>query len=137
MMGFMLTSPLYPRSAPFSPKSQSFSYYFNCICNYYNAQSSNSTLINSPLLYLNLCLQMVSGKWREMLQTCTKTLMWKQPRHAFLRCSCLKHACLDLLCKRALKCSLFILAVQWIAVRCMHNTAMVNKSFPKRDWYST
>ena len=28
-----------------------------------------------------------------------KTLMCKQPRHACLRCSCLKHASLDLLCK--------------------------------------
>ena len=46
---------------------------------------------------------MVSGKLREMLETCTKTLMCKQPRHACLRCSCLKHACLDLLCKRALR----------------------------------
>ena len=36
-----------------------------------------------------------------MLETCTKTLMCKQPRHACLRCSGLKHASLDLLCKRA------------------------------------
>ena len=46
---------------------------------------------------------MVSGKLREMLETCTKTLMCKQQRHACLRCSCLKHACLDLLCKRAFR----------------------------------
>ena len=45
---------------------------------------------------------MVSGKWRELLETCTKTLMCKHLRHACLKCSCLKHACLDLLCKRAL-----------------------------------
>ena len=38
-----------------------------------------------------------------MLETCTKTLMCKQPRHACLRCSCLKHEWLDLLCKRALR----------------------------------
>ena len=31
--------------------------------------------------------------------------MCKQPRHACLRCSCLKHVCLDLLCKRAFTCS--------------------------------
>ena len=49
---------------------------------------------------------MVSGKWREMLETCTKTLMCKQPRHAFLRCSCLTYACLDLLCKRAFRTAL-------------------------------
>ena len=53
---------------------------------------------------------MVSGKWREMLETCTKTLMCKQPRHACLRCSCLKHACLDLLCKRAFRSS------RWISI---------------------
>ena len=31
----------------------------------------------------------------------------KQPRHACLRCSCLKHACLDLLCKWAFNRCLF------------------------------
>ena len=96
LMGSMLTSPLYPRSGPLSPTSLSFSYYFNCICNDYNAQSSNNIII------LNLCLQLVSGKWRELLKTCTKTLMCKHLRHPCLRCSCLKHACIDLLCKRAL-----------------------------------
>ena len=87
---------MYPRSCPLShTRTTSLSF---CICNDYNALSSNNIII-----HLNLCLQMVSGKWREMLETCTKTLMCKQPRHACLRCSRLKHACLDLLCKRALR----------------------------------
>ena len=83
---------LYPRSGPLS-----FSYYFICICNDYNAQSSDK-IINLHCKILTFVY-----KWREMLETCTKTLMCKQPRYACLTCSCLKDACLDLLCKRAFK----------------------------------
>ena len=112
---------MYPRSGPLShtrTTSLSFSYYFNCICNDYNAQSSNNIII-----HLNLCLQMVSGKWREMLETCTKTLMCKQPRHACLRCSCLKHACLDLLCKRALR----VFSLKLIYTKLTKHNALFNQ----------